>query len=190
MWNNSYPCRYLTLAQDVGTEGTDTCDLQPGNTLLYLPPSSPSIPSQAGSPPPQALYPQFLLGTRKCPKRKQRSRPHFRAIIPIQPVEPIYEEESEDGQPVAKRNKQWGMISTVQLGCRSRGFIQRLASQCDRVSLSQIVETIVSGVQSCAASGSTLVDLTSEWKTFRSNKRFNQFWQAVLEMLISLRCDR
>jgi len=155
---------------------------------------SPSHPADPSPRPSRACNRvQVVLGTRKCKSRSKRAAKP-RTIINLQedvPEELSSEEDTDEDRPAAKRFKGWRIISTVTLGDKPRDFIIQVAGACDRIDLNDIVRSLMS-VESKThiAPGSTLKDLTSQWTTYSGGKQVVLFWQAVIEITVSLRCQR
>lgn len=91
---------------------------------------------------------------------------------------------------MAKRVKRWGVISTVTLGIKPRDLIHQVAGGCDRIELNDLVSLLSSEPPVCLQPGSSLKELTSQWAAYSGRKHTIQFWQAVIEMSISLKCQR
>jgi len=155
----------------------------------------PLYMSHAASPPIATNCIQAAnLGTRRCPKRKRKRKTQARTIVVNHLPESVDDGElstsEEADHPAAKQRKVWRTVSEVRLGDKPRDFIHRLAGQCDRIQLTALVKTILSELHSHTLSGSTLRELTSQWTSDRQDKHFAQFLQTVLEVVISLRCNK
>jgi hypothetical protein len=86
------------------------------------------------------------------------------------------------------------VVSAVTLSDNSRDFIQHLAGECNHIDLAAIVKSLLSSKRPTdLILGSSLKELISQWKSCygeKQEKHLSQFWQAVIEMNISMKCQR
>ena len=178
-----------------------------------VPPSGHGSPSPSVSPAPPAppvllvspIPPliegalpqdQAAVDSRRC-RRNTKRKPSNRTIIkrkeqnqPDQEEAPPSSEESDTG-PQAKRSKQWINVSSVSHPDRPRDFLQDIAGSCDRLDLSDLINTLLaSNPATMPDHGGTLKGLTSQWVKFTGQKNHAQFWQSAIEIMVFLKCQR
>jgi len=122
-------------------------------------------------------------------KKGKKRKPQPRAVIISRKSLPP--DEADESEASAKRPKRWASVSSLALGDKPREFLQCLAGECSRLDLAGIIKLLASPEsQVPIRSGSTLEQLTSQWMSVSGDKHITQFWQAVIEMRISLMCQR
>ena len=160
---------------------------------------SPATSPSPGSPTHALSQVQAVVDNHKCKRTHTRRKANHRTVINLQESQKYVleealssdSEETDEDQPTAKRPKQWMVISTVTLGNKPRDFIQHLAGECNRVDVAAIINTLLSSKPpSLLKPASSLKELTSQWAVYSGKKHFAQFWQAVIEMVVSMKCQR
>lgn len=161
-----------------------------------LPSTSPALSPALDVTPPALNKVHEFLDPRKC-KRKNRRKARPRTTINPQEYvsgETSSPEDAHEDEPAAKQPKGWKTISAVTLGDGPRDLILQLAGECGRIDIVNIVNTLIA-VESPVhmtptVPGSTLKELTSQWTTYSGDKHIVQFWQAVIEITVAIRCQR
>lgn len=100
-------------------------------------------------------------------------------------------EDEQDVSQQARRSKKWRVAPSDTLALYPRGIIQQLAGEEDRLNPVHIARSILKSHPPIELKGSgTLKELTKQWANCTSKKNCLQFWQAVIEMTLFLKCQR
>ena len=190
--------RQLTILNDPGTWITD-----PIPASIHRSPSihgSPSPPVSPTPPPAKVAHPQalVLVNNHLCKRRGTKRKGNRWTIVNQQGSYPYGQEEggasSEDEEDIgqqAKRSKQWLFAPSDTLALDARGVIQQLAGEGDRINPTHIVHSLLESDPPIELEGSgTLKELTKQWANCTSKRNCVQFWQAIIEMKVFLKCQR